>query len=249
MSRGLVLIPARYQSSRFPGKPLALIAGVSMIERVYQQVLKSGLDCAVVTDDDRIEQHVRGFQGQVVRVDDDVPSGTERIALAYQRFFKQKNQYDLVLNFQGDEPLFDGKEVLKLYEFHKSSSFDITTMVRERKQSEEDFKNLNVVKAILTRQNQCLYFTRAGAPLARDVADMSNVNWWQHVGIYSYQASALERFVTLPMAYLENLEKLEQLRALENGMTIGAIVTKVASHGVDIPQDIKKVEEVIHGKL
>jgi 3-deoxy-manno-octulosonate cytidylyltransferase (CMP-KDO synthetase) len=249
MSRGLVLIPARYQSSRFPGKPLALIAGLSMIERVYQQVLKSGLDCAVVTDDERIEKHVRSFSGQVVRVDDDVPSGTERIALAYQRYFKHKNNYDLIVNFQGDEPLFEGREVLKLYEFHKQSSFDMATMVRERKQSEDDFKNPNVVKAILTTQNQCLYFTRASAPFARDVADVSQCNWWQHVGIYSYKASVLEKFVLLPMAKLENLEKLEQLRALENGMTIGAIATTVASHGVDVPQDIKKVEEVIHGKL
>lgn len=244
MKSVVVLIPARFGSSRFPGKPLAMIAGESMIQRVYNNCKKSGFETAVVTDNDDIEKHVLSFGGKVVRVDDDVPSGSERIALAFQRFF-EKNNAEYVINVQGDEPLLRGEILKELAEFHATSSFDITTLVRERESSEEDFKNPNVVKAVWAKSKQCLYFSRQSLPYDRD--GEKDHSWYQHVGVYSYRPGALLDFVKLPMANLEDLEKLEQLRALENGMTIGAILTTQKLIGVDVPEDIKKVEGALRG--
>jgi 3-deoxy-manno-octulosonate cytidylyltransferase (CMP-KDO synthetase) len=243
MASVVVLIPARFGSSRFPGKPLAQIAGRSMIERVYSNCKASGFETAVVTDNEEIETHVKSFGGIVLRVDDDVPSGSERIALAYQRFF-EKTKADLVINVQGDEPLLQGDVLKELAEFHLKSSYPITTLLRARKVSEEDFKNPNVVKAIWSEQTkQCLYFSRQSLPYDRDGG--RDYNWYQHIGVYSYRPEALLAFVKMPMSKLEDLEKLEQLRALENGYSLGAILTTQKLMGVDVPEDIKKVEGVL----
>ena len=243
MASVVVLIPARFGSSRFPGKPLAQIAGRSMIERVYSNCKASGFETAVVTDNEEIETHVKAFGGIVLRVDDDVPSGSERIALAYQRFF-ENTKADLVINVQGDEPLLQGDVLKELAEFHLKSSYPITTLLRARKVSEEDFKNPNVVKAIWSEPTkQCLYFSRQSLPYDRDGG--RDYNWYQHIGVYSYRPEALLAFVKMPMSKLEDLEKLEQLRALENGYSLGAILTTQKLMGVDVPEDIKKVEGVL----
>ena len=243
MASVVVLIPARFGSSRFPGKPLAQIAGRSMIERVYSNCKASGFETAVVTDNEEIETHVKSFGGIVLRVDDDVPSGSERIALAYQRFF-ENTKADLVINVQGDEPLLQGDVLKELAEFHLKSSYPITTLLRARKVSEEDFKNPNVVKAIWSEPTkQCLYFSRQSLPYDRDGG--RDYNWYQHIGVYSYRPEALLAFVKMPMSKLEDLEKLEQLRALENGYSLGAILTTQKLMGVDVPEDIKKVEGVL----
>jgi 3-deoxy-manno-octulosonate cytidylyltransferase (CMP-KDO synthetase) len=242
MSKVVVLIPARYQSSRFPGKPLALLKNKTMIERVYQNAASSGLECAVVTDDDRIEAEVKKFGGKVIRVDDDVPSGSERIALAYERFYEGKA--DLVINVQGDEPLLPGESLKLLADFHLNSKFDVATMVRPRKSSEEDFKNPNVVKAVLAQvSGQCLYFSRASLPFDRD--QKSEYEWHQHIGVYSYRPKALKEFVKAPVARLEDLEKLEQLRAMEMGFSIGALSVNYILQGVDTPDDVQKVERYL----
>jgi len=242
MSKVVVLIPARYQSSRFPGKPLALIKNKTMIEHVYQNAASSGLECAVVTDDSRVEAEVKRFGGKVIRVDDDVPSGSERIALAYERFYK--DSADLIINVQGDEPLLPGSSLKELADFHLKSKFDIATMVRPRKSSESDFKNTNVVKAVLaTASNQCLYFSRASLPFDRD--QKAEYEWHQHIGVYSYKPQALAEFVKAPVARLEDLEKLEQLRAMEMGYTIGALKVEYVLQGVDTPEDVEKVERYL----
>jgi 3-deoxy-manno-octulosonate cytidylyltransferase (CMP-KDO synthetase) len=240
MASVVVLIPARFGSSRFPGKPLAKIAGRSMIERVYTNCKAAGFKTAVVTDNDEIETHVKSFAGVVLRVDDDVPSGSERIALAYQRFF-QDAKADLVINVQGDEPLLKGDVLKELAAFHLKSSYAIATLLRERKSGEEDFKNPNVVKAIWAEKTkQCLYFSRQSLPYDRDGG--KDYSWYQHIGVYSYRPEALLSFVKLPMSKLEDLEKLEQLRALENGYSLGAVLTTQKLIGVDVPEDIIKVE-------
>lgn len=240
MAPAVVLIPARYGSSRFPGKPLAVIKGKSMVERVYFNCLSSGFECAVVTDNDEIEDAVKAFGGKVLRVDDDVPSGSERIALAYVRFM-EKHQPSLVINVQGDEPMLKGEVLRDLARFHLSSPFDIATLLRERRSGEEDFRNPNVVKAVWSRDSgQCLYFSRQSLPFDRDGG--RDFAWHHHIGVYSYRPEALLSFVKLPVARLEDLEKLEQLRALENKMSIGAILTDQKLIGVDVPGDIKKVE-------
>ena len=242
MQPAVVLIPARFQSTRFPGKPLAPIKGRLMIERVYTQACDSGLPTFVVTDDERIERAVRAFGGQVLRVDDDVPSGSERIALAYQRHLAKSAPSSFVVNVQGDEPLLAGGVLRDLVAFHQASTFDVTTLVRPRPKSEADWHNPNVVKAVLGLNGRCSYFSRASVPFERDGNDAP---WHQHVGVYCYKAEALQRFVQLPASPLEGLEKLEQLRGLENGMSFGAMVTQQKLIGVDVPEDVKKVEEAL----
>lgn len=243
MARVVILIPARFQSSRFPGKPLIQISGKSMIQRVYENCQASGYATYVVTDHDGIDSHVKEFGGKVLRVDDDVPSGSERIALAFERYL-HTDAPDLVINVQGDEPLLKGTVLKELAEFHLKSGLEIATLLRERKSSEEDFKNPNVVKAVFVPQSgECLYFSRQSLPYDRDGG--KDYSWYQHIGVYSYRPLALSAFVKLPMARLEDLEKLEQLRALENGMKIGAILTTQKLIGVDVPDDVKKVEGVI----
>ncbi len=240
MATVVILIPARFASSRFPGKPLAKILGITMVERVFTNCAASGFPTFVVTDNDEIEEEVKRFGGKVLRVDDDVPSGSERIALAYERFCKNLNP-DLVINVQGDEPLLKGDVLKELAEYHLKNSCDVATLVRERKAHEEDFKNRNVVKAVFVEKTgDCLYFSRESLPHDRD--GKKEHNWYHHIGVYSYHPKALSAFVKLPMGKLENLEKLEQLRALENGMKIGAIKTNQKLIGVDVPEDIKKVE-------
>ncbi len=240
MAKVVILIPARFASSRFPGKPLAMIAGESMIQRVFTNCSASGHPTYVVTDDERIQKHVEAFGGKVLRVDDDVPSGSERIALAFERFLQIESP-DLVINVQGDEPLLKGDVLRELAEFHVSSRYEIATLLRERSSSEEDFLNPNVVKAIYSKESkQCLYFSRQSLPYDRDGG--RNYSWFHHIGVYSYKPAALLRFVKLPVATLEDLEKLEQLRALENQMNIGAVLTSQKLIGVDVPDDVKKVE-------
>lgn len=240
MASIVVLIPARFASSRFPGKPLTMIKGKSMVERVYNNCKSSGFECAVVTDNQEIEDAVKKFGGSVIRVDDDVPSGSERIALAYERFFQNKSP-DLVINVQGDEPLLKGEVLKELAGFHLNSTFDITTLLKERSTGEEAFRNSNVVKAVWSPvSKQCLYFSRQSLPFNRDGG--KDYTWYQHIGVYSYRPEALSRFVKLPLSRLEDLEKLEQLRALENQMTMGGILTSQELIGVDVPEDVKKVE-------
>ncbi len=240
MARVVILIPARFASSRFPGKPLAMIAGLSMIERVFKNCELSGFPTYVVTDHDGIEKHVKEFGGKVLRIDDDVPSGSERIALAFERHLQSENP-ELVINVQGDEPLLKGDVLKELADFHLSSQFDVATLLRERKTSEEDFKNPNVVKAVYSPvSRQCLYFSRQSLPFDRDGG--KDYSWFHHIGVYSYRPKALSSFVKMPPSRLEDLEKLEQLRALENRMTIGAILTTQKLIGVDDPDDVRKVE-------
>jgi 3-deoxy-manno-octulosonate cytidylyltransferase (CMP-KDO synthetase) len=242
MTRIIILIPARYQSSRFPGKPLSKILGKSMIQRVFENCQASGFESYVVTDDDRIENHVKEFKGKVLRIDDDVPSGTERIALAVERNIEGK--IDLVINVQGDEPLLMPEEIQRLAKTHLEKDFEIMTLVKKRVSSSESFSNANVVKAIyVEKTNQCLYFSRASLPFQRD--EVGTVAWHQHIGVYSYKPSSLIEFAKGQVSHFEKIEKLEQLRALEMGMRIGAIESDFEPLGVDTPDDIHKVEEVL----
>ena len=239
MSKFLILVPARFGSSRFPGKPLAKINNTPMIQYVVQNCKDTGFDYAVVTDNDEIENFVKSIAGNVVRVDDDVTTGSERIALAYKRYFDDKD-YEFIINVQGDEPLLIASEIKLIGLAHQSSDFDIFTAIKKRKSSEPEFQNNNVVKCIYSEvTNQCLYFSRESIPFNRDGGDH---DWFQHIGIYSYKVKALLDFVELTESKFELDEKLEQLRALENGMTLGAELTQINLIGVDTPEDIHKIE-------
>lgn len=252
----LILIPARYSSTRFMGKPLALISGQSMIQRVFNNCnsisnKEENFDFKtyVVTDHEEIEKHVRTFTNQVVRVDDDVVSGTLRIQLAYERFFKHQN-FDLVVNVQGDEPLLNSNEIKNLSNFHFESGFDICTLVKKKFKRNEEFFNSNKVKVAYSEiTKRALYFSRAPIPFLRDESNakiLENFVWYLHIGIYSFTTDSLNAVCKSQTTTLEDYEKLEQLRALELGFTIGACFTETESIGVDHPEDIIKIEEVLN---
>ena len=246
----LILIPSRYASSRFPGKPLADLDGKSLIQRVFENCSKANnfsgtftFETYVVTDNDEIEEHVKSFGGNIIRVDDAVETGSERVYLAYERNFKDKN-FDLIINVQGDEPLLTGDLISTLAEFHLSSRFDIGTLLKANQHRDHDFEDPNKVKVAFSNQTrQCFYFSRAPIPFSRDKI-LKEVPWYLHIGIYSYKPQALEDFSKASVTYNENLEKLEQLRALEIGLTIGAIDTDKFLHGVDIPDDLEELAGV-----
>lgn len=244
----LILIPARYASARFPGKPLAKIAGISMVERVVQNCKKTGFNCCVVTDSQEIEEHVKKF-GDVCRVDDDVSSGSERIALAYKRYYLDKGiEYKYIINVQGDEPLIESDLLRSLAGFHGSSSFNIATVIKRmpcQNSSDLEFNDPNRVKVIWSEESgKCHYFSRSPVPYDRS---SSLKEWFLHIGVYSYKVDALFDFLKLEHTRYDQTEQLEQLRALENDMTIGAIETLHQLVGVDCVEDIKKVEGVLRG--
>lgn len=247
----LILIPARFASTRFPGKPLAKITSINqtMIQRVYQNCAATGFTTCVVTDNEAIEHHVLAFGGLVKRVDDDVPSGSERILLAYQRYFAH-DDYDLIINVQGDEPLLQADELNRLANFHYHSHFDIATLVRPMAGFKGDFHDPNRVKVIYSaQQGICHYFSRASIPFVRDNSvDLAQEEWFLHIGVYSYRPNALQAFGKESCSYYESLEKLEQLRALEMGLRIGAVTTNRQLIGVDTPEDLIKLEGVLSGK-
>lgn len=240
--KAIILIPARYASSRFPGKPLAEIAGMSMIQRVFKNCKDSGYPTYVVTDDQKIEDHVHDFNGEVIRIDDDVVSGTERIALAYQR--GDFSDVEFVVNVQGDEPLLKGSKIKELVEFHSSREDNITTLVRKR-YSTEEYNDPNKVKALYCEDtSRCLYFSRGDILFAKEPDEP----WFLHIGVYSYRCQDLLKFCQLKPHKHEFRERLEQLRALAHGMQIGAIESDIELQGVDIPDDVKRVEEILSGK-
>ncbi len=241
MSKACILIPARFQSSRFPGKPLATILGKPMIQWVYENCHASGSPTYVVTDHDGIEKAVIGFGGKVLRVDDDVPSGSQRISLAYERYLKSEN-FDFIINVQGDEPLLQGSVIKELIHYHANTSFDVTTLVVERLLTEPAWKDSNVVKAVIGTGGRCLYFSRASVPFDRDGICKT---WHQHVGVYSFRPDSLKHFNQAPASDLADFEQLEQLKGMDHGLSYGAKKVLVNLVGVDRPEDIKKVEELL----
>ena len=249
--KALVLIPSRYQSTRFPGKPLADISGRPMVQWTYEGCCKiqehfPDSVVAVVTDNDEVEKVVKGFGGNCVRVDDDVPSGTERINLAYQRFY-QDQHFDLVINVQGDEPLIEYELIENLINFHSENEFDVATVVKEISVHDDGYNDSNKVKAIYSkRTGRCNYFTRCSFPYNRN--NEEGVHWFLHVGIYSFLPEVLAKFCEYQQSHNEVIECLEQLRLLDNGHSIGAVETTMHLCGVDTPEDIKYVEGIIDGK-
>ena len=232
----MIVVPARWASTRFPGKPLAPIAGVSLIQRVYERVAKSKRANAVyvATDDDRIFGHVMEFGGKVVRPEGDFQSGTDRIAAALPLIETAEGvEFDLIVNVQGDEPLIDVRAVESLIERLSTSISGMATLASPI-ESDEEFQARDVVKVVTDVAGNALFFSRA--PIgSREIA-------LRHVGVYAYRRSVLERFVSLPPAPLELAESLEQLRALHHGFKIAVLQTNKPHLGVDRPEDVARVE-------
>ena len=241
----LGIIPARFASSRFPGKPLADIGGKSMIQRVYEQALKAkSLNKVVVaTDDARILSHVLSFGGDAVMTDESHPSGTDR---CFEAFHKSggSNKYDYVVNIQGDEPFIEPEiidQLTKLLDFKT----EIATAVKKIKDYETLF-DPNVVKAVLTMRKQCLYFSRQTVPYVRGYEPetwLDHADFHKHIGLYAYRSDVLEQISHLPLSPLENTEKLEQLRWLGYGYKVYAIITEYESIGVDTIEDLERLNK------
>ncbi len=234
----LVLIPSRYLSTRFPGKPLELINDKSLIQRVYENLLSSEWESVIVTDDDRIEKHIKDFNGQVVRVNDETESGTDRIYLAYKKFFDEQD-FDFIINVQGDEPLINADLIKRVLEFHENSNFDIVTLCKRR--TDDQKNNSNIVKLVKNEVGKCHYFSRSAIPFGND-------EWFQHIGVYSYKVDALTKYIMGLPSKNASTERLEQLKALDNNLSIGALEVNDTLIGVDTPENIKEVEEYLNSK-
>lgn len=238
----VLVIPARYASTRFPGKPLALIAGKAMIQWVHEAAMKSKLaDLVVVaTDDERIQSFVEAFGGQVVMTSPDHPSGTDRIAEAVKHL-----PHDLIINLQGDEPLLPPEVVDQLIEAMRADpGAAMGTVAVPCDADSEDFRNPNIVKVVTDASGRALYFSRSPIPYLRS-KPAGGVKGLTHWGIYAYRRELIDNFVKWPQGQLEVLESLEQLRALENGVGIRVLISDKRSIGVDVPDDVAKVEAAL----
>ena len=239
--RILGVIPARYNSSRFPGKPLSDIGGKSMIERVYRQAKKcKSLDAVfVATDDERIFTHVKSFGGEVLMTGKH-NSGTERCNALYKSFNKK---FDIIINIQGDEPLINPEQISQLADCFLEKDIAIATLAKQIK-TDEQLLDENTVKVMFDKNNFALNFSRLAIPQPKsfDVKKWFVLNtFYKHIGIYGYSAKALEKICELEPTKRELNERLEQLRWLENGYKIKVGITTFESISVDVPKDIEKL--------
>jgi len=236
-------IPARYQSSRFPGKPLAMISGKPMIQHTYERALACSELSAVyvATDDDRIRECVEGFGGNALMTLSTHVSGTDRIAEAARKIGVKNG--DLVVNIQGDQPAFHPRVVSAMIEpLMADASIPMGTL-KCRIRDHKDIANPNHVKVVTDKNGFALYFSRCPIPFCRD-ADPGQVHY-KHLGFYCFRMQFLLEFTALPEARLEMLEKLEQLRALENGYKISVSESLYDSIEVDVPSDVGAIEEFL----
>jgi 3-deoxy-manno-octulosonate cytidylyltransferase (CMP-KDO synthetase) len=238
----LGIIPARYASTRFPGKPLADIQGKSMIQRVYGQasLCKQLSKVVVATDDQRIFDHVKSFGGEAVMTRPDHPSGTDR---CYEALENTKGNFRYVINIQGDEPFIDPSQVDLLAGLLKDGSTELATLMIPVDSYEVLF-DMGEVKIVMNDKMEALYFSRTVIPYLKGVDKKEwhlNFKYYRHVGMYAYRADVLEKITRLQPSALEKAESLEQLRWLENGFKIKLAVTTHDSHCIDRPEDIDKV--------
>jgi 3-deoxy-manno-octulosonate cytidylyltransferase (CMP-KDO synthetase) len=237
----LGIIPARYASSRFPGKPLVDIAGKSMIQRVYEQAKKC-VDVAeviVATDDNRIFDHVQAFGGVAVMTADNHQSGTDRCA----EVASLHPEYDVIINIQGDEPYIDPEQITKLAACFNDAGTQIATLIKKILTREELF-NYNSPKVVINKLSEAVYFSRATLPHIRGQEPdnwLEFYTYFKHIGIYGYRADVLQQITKLPISSLEKVESLEQLRWIENGYRIKVAETELETHAVDVPADLEKL--------
>ncbi|MBK9733034.1 MAG: 3-deoxy-manno-octulosonate cytidylyltransferase [Chitinophagaceae bacterium] len=236
----LVIVPARFASTRFPGKPLAMIGGKSMIQRVFEQVLKCTTvdEILVATDDERIETAVKLFGGKVMMTSVTHLSGTSRCAEVVQNL---DSDFEIIINVQGDEPFIDPEQIDLLVKCFADPMVSIATLIK-RITKHEDLTNPNIVKAVIGEQYQALYFSRSALPYFRGVEEhewAASTNYYKHIGIYGYRTKVLQQLIQLPVNNLEEAESLEQLRWLANGYRIQTAVTESETISIDTPEDLE----------
>ena len=245
--RFIVIIPARYASTRFPAKPLALLGGKPVIQRVYEQVSGVVSDVVVATDDERIYEAVEAFGGRVVMTSSNHKSGTDRCWEAYQ---KQGEEYDVVINVQGDEPFIAHSQLRAIMDCFNDETTDIATLVKPFTEEDgiEALENPNSPKVVLDKQSRAIYFSRSVIPYLRGVEReewLKKHTYYKHIGMYAFRADVLRQVTSLEQSPLELAESLEQLRWLENGYKIGVGISDVETVGIDTPEDLQKAEEFL----
>ena len=239
------IIPARYDSSRFPGKPLADIGGMSMINRVYNQVVKIFPNVYVATDDDRIFDEVRRFGGVAIMTSKDHMNGTSRVLEAMYAIEKETGEeFETVVNIQGDEPFIEPEQLTELLSGFDDPDAEIATLIKKFG-DEEDICNPNTPKVVIDKNMYALYFSRSPIPYIRGCDKREDWNksgrFYKHIGLYAYRRSALIKICNLQPSDLELAESLEQLRWLESGLAIKVSETSYDSYAVDTPDDIANI--------
>lgn len=235
----ICVIPARYASTRLPGKPLAEIAGKPMIQYVYDQAMQARLPSSVwvATDDQRVYDAVQAFGGHAVMTSCEHCTGTDRLAEVARR-----NNADIIVNVQGDEPLIAPEVIdLAIEPFYQQPELVMTTL--KTRLTEEDFSNPAVVKVVTDKQGYALYFSRSLIPYPRNAGGDFAV--YKHIGLYAYRKEFLLQYASMPQTPLEQAESLEQLRVLENGYRILVLETDYQCIGVDTPEDLERVREIL----
>jgi 3-deoxy-manno-octulosonate cytidylyltransferase (CMP-KDO synthetase) len=243
--RILGVIPARYASTRFPGKALADLGGTSVIERVYRQAMKAACLSRVViaTDHEKIREHVQGFGGKIVMTRGDHPSGTDR---CNEAMAQQTESYDYVINIQGDEPFIDPRQIDLLGSLLDGTT-EIATLVKSIER-QEDLQSPSVVKCVFDGSGRALLFSRSPIPHVRNVPErewLGHHRFFKHIGMYGYRSDILKRLASLPPSALEKAESLEQLRWLENGYSIKVAETTLETVGIDTPADLEKARALL----
>lgn len=242
----LGIIPARYGSSRFEGKPLALINGKMMIQRVYEQAKKAGklAEVVIATDDQRIFAAVQSFGGKVVMTSSNHKSGTDRCREVVEKIGAG---FDAVINIQGDEPYINPLQINQIAELISCEGTQIVSLCKPIYDIDELLSH-NAVKVVVDKNGKALYFSRYTIPFQRNETDTSKWmqlrTYYKHIGIYAYKSKILKEISTLPQSGLEMSESLEQLRWIENGYEVRMGITEFESYSVDVPDDIKKIESV-----
>jgi 3-deoxy-manno-octulosonate cytidylyltransferase (CMP-KDO synthetase) len=234
-----VIIPARYASSRLPGKPLCILKGKPLIQYAYEIAKNTSAHIVLVaTDDQRILEAVRAFGGEAVLTSPEHPSGSDRVAEAVKDM-----EVDVVVNLQCDEPFLDPQLIDKLFEAFKNQKVEIATLIGPL--SPEEWVDPNVVKVVRDKEGFALYFSRAPIPYPRDGGGIKEGLYWRHIGVYAYRKETLLKITSLPPSPLELEEKLEQLRFLENGFKIFTIPSHYRSPSVDTEDDLRKVMKLL----
>ena len=239
----VALIPARYASTRFPGKPLALIANKPMVQWVYERVASAFDHTYVATDDERIAQAVGDFGGRYVLTSPHARSGTDRCAEAIDTLEREQNiRFDVVINVQGDEPFISTEPLLRVAACFAQPQVDIATLVK-RFAPTDDIFNPNTPKVVLNLQGEAIYFSRSVIPHIRGAQPnewSSKHLFYKHIGLYAYRTQVLRRIAQMPQTPLEQAESLEQLRWIEHGLRIKAIETDTETIAVDTPDDLER---------
>lgn len=243
----IAIIPARYASTRFPAKPLAMLGGKRVIERVYEQVAGVLDDAVVATDDERIFDAVRAFGGKVEMTSTAHRSGTDR---CWEAYCKQGGEFDVVVNVQGDEPFIQPSQLEALKHCFDNENIDIATLVKPFEPSDgiEALENPNSPKVVLDSEGCAIYFSRSVIPYLRGIERekwLTEHTFYKHIGIYGFRTDVLRTVTALPQSTLERAESLEQLRWLENGYKIGVGISNVETIGIDTPEDLARAEEFL----